>query len=83
MAKNNAPTKTELKILRFLADNDKSFGLAICKATKIFRGSIYVLLARTENKGLIVSHLEDNPADDYKGIPRRLYCLTDEGRKFL
>lgn len=60
-------------VLSFLAEHGESGGLAICKGTGIGQGTIYVLLMRMENEGLVRSRYELGPIDSRIGLRRRLY----------
>ncbi|MFZ5896429.1 MAG: PadR family transcriptional regulator [Myxococcota bacterium] len=80
----NLPTGTETEILRLLVERGESYGLALVKASngKLKRGTVYVLLQRLEDKGLVLSRQEDS-TPEYIGIPRRLYRATDVGGSVL
>lgn len=75
-------TATERQILEFLASGEM-YGLQLVAASngRLKRGSVYVLLGRMEEKGFVVSRLEDDP--HHSGLPRRLYRATAHGRRVL
>ena len=75
--------KTAL-ILEMLAERRKAYGLELVdsSAGRLKRGSIYVMLNRTEDQNLISSWLEDAP-EGRKGPPRRLYKITGQGERAL
>jgi len=60
------------------------YGLEIVSASggRVKRGTVYVTLARMEDKGLVASRQEDPPAAA-GGLPRRLYTPTALGRRLL
>jgi PadR family transcriptional regulator, regulatory protein PadR len=74
----------ETLILELLTEGDEMYGLELVAASKrgLKRGTIYVTLARMEDKGYVTSRLEDPPADE-GGLPRRLYKPTAHGRRVL
>jgi DNA-binding PadR family transcriptional regulator len=60
------------------------YGLELVTASEgaLKRGTVYVTLGRMEEKGLIVSRVEDEtPANG--GLPRRLYKPTAFGKQLL
>jgi PadR family transcriptional regulator len=71
-------------ILELLIQRDELYGLQLVSASKrkLKRGTVYVTLARMEDKGYITSRLEAAPAD-VGGMPRRLYQATPLGRRIL
>ena len=75
-------TKTELLILNLLSEVRERYGLEMVKASngKLKRGTVYVLLNRLADKGLVDSRLVDPPAGTL-GSPRRLYSITGSGQK--
>lgn len=78
------PSPVETKVLEILVEKGESYGLAIVNASNggIKRGTVYVILQRMEEKGLVESRQEDvTPA--YIGIPRRLYKITGVGSRVL
>lgn len=76
-------TKESL-ILELLVREKEMYGLQLVAASKrrLKRGTVYVTLGRMEQKGYIVSRLEDAPPDA-GGLPRRLYEPTTLGRRVL
>jgi DNA-binding PadR family transcriptional regulator len=74
----------EFLILDLLAERGELYGLQLVAASrrKLKRGTVYVTLGRMEEKGYIVSRLEDAPAY-MGGLPRRLYQATSLGRQVL
>jgi DNA-binding PadR family transcriptional regulator len=76
------PTK-ELRVLDLLAaKSSPAYGLELVRRSKgdLPRGSVYVLLDRLEEKGLVESWQEDQP-DEHAGLPRRLYKITASGQR--
>ncbi|MEU6782903.1 PadR family transcriptional regulator [Nonomuraea angiospora] len=47
--------------------------------TDIAKGTVYALLVRIEQRGLV--DVEEVPSE--KGPPRKVYCLTAQGRAYL
>lgn len=76
------PTAKERRVLDYLAANGESFGADMLAGGALDRrGTMYVLLARMEDRGFIKSH---DAVDTYgTGLPRRVYRLTDAGRAAL
>ena len=74
---------TERLILDLLRQGEL-FGLQLVDRSEgaLKRGTVYVTLGRMEEKGYIVSRLEDAPPD-MGGMPRRLYKATPLGRRVL
>ena len=71
----------ETLILDLLRGSEK-YGLELVTASggALKRGTVYVTLGRMEDKGLIVSRVEDDtPA--LGGLPRRLYKPTAYGKQ--
>jgi DNA-binding PadR family transcriptional regulator len=80
------PSATEAQVLRLLIAHGESYGLELVKVSggSLKRGTVYVLLDRMEDKGLIESREEDEPAaDGYVGITRRLYKARGAGVRAL
>jgi DNA-binding PadR family transcriptional regulator len=77
------PAKQEL-ILDLLVGRREMYGLELVTASRgrLKRGTVYVTLARMEEKGYIKSHLEDAPPEA-GGLPRRVYEATPFGRRVL
>jgi DNA-binding PadR family transcriptional regulator len=74
----------EALILDLLVRESEMYGLQLVATSKgrLKRGTVYVTLARMEEKGFISSRLEHGPADE-GGLPRRLYEPTTFGRRVL
>jgi PadR family transcriptional regulator len=74
----------ETLILELIVAGEEMYGLELVSASRrrLKRGTIYVTLARMEDKGYVTSRLEDPPADA-GGLPRRLYRPTALGRRVL
>jgi DNA-binding PadR family transcriptional regulator len=72
----------ESVILALLVQGDEMYGLQLVAASKrrLKRGTVYVTLGRMEDKGYVLSRLED-PPPDAGGLPRRLYRATPLGRR--
>lgn len=73
--------KEEL-ILDLLGRSKEMYGLELVAASdgELKRGTVYVTLARMEEKGFISSRLDDDPPPS-GGLPRRLYTATSYGRQ--
>ena len=76
-------SRTEHLILGLLAD-DESFGLELVERSKggLKRGTVYVTLARMQEKGYVESRTEPSPPGGI-GLPRRLYRPTAHGLRVL
>src|SRR5215475_6148409 len=74
----------EALILHLLVARPDCYGLELVSNSKgrLKRGTVYVTLGRLEDKGLITSKLDDEPAPT-GGLPRRLYAPTATGRRVL
>ena len=74
----------ELLVLELLVRGKALYGLELVSASRrrLKRGTVYVTLGRMEEKGYIVSSLED-PPPGAGGLPRRLYSPTALGRRVL
>ena len=72
---------TESLVLDLLRTRER-YGLELVDASggRLKRGSIYVTLARMEDKGFVESWQEERPPGAI-GLPRRLYRATDYGLK--
>lgn len=77
-----AVSSLEALILDLLAARDHAYGLELVTASKgqLKRGSIYVTLGRMEQKGLVISTLDERPGE---GPSRRLYAPTAQGLRAL
>jgi DNA-binding PadR family transcriptional regulator len=72
---------TESLVMELLRGRER-YGLELVDASRgtLKRGSVYVILARMEEKGFVDSrHEERSPGAS--GLPRRLYRATPYGRK--
>lgn len=74
----------ESLILELLTRDGELYGLQLVAASRrqLKRGTVYVTLGRMEQKGYIVSRLDDTPPPG-GGLPRRLYAPTALGRRVL
>jgi DNA-binding PadR family transcriptional regulator len=74
-------SKTESLVMELLRRRER-YGLELVDASsgELKRGSVYVILARMEDKGFVESRQEDR-AEGVSGLPRRLYKATPYGRK--
>jgi PadR family transcriptional regulator, regulatory protein PadR len=74
----------ESLILELLVREKELYGLQMVAASKrrLKRGTVYVTLGRMEEKGYIVSRLEDAPPRA-GGLSRRVYQPTPLGRRVL
>ena len=72
---------TESLVMELLRGRER-YGLELVDASDgaLKRGSVYVTLARMEEKGFVDSRQEDR-AQGTSGLPRRLYRATPYGRK--
>lgn len=73
----------ELVILRMLASGDL-YGQEMVDRSEgeLKRGTVYVTLARMEDKGFVESHQESRPQRE-GGLPRRKYKISGEGQRAL
>ena len=69
------------RVLRvFLADvSARRYGYDLMKAAKLPSGTLYPMLARQEDEGLVTSEWEPLPGDGSGRPPRKYYQLTGEG----
>ena len=69
-------------ILDLLGRSNEMYGLELVAASggELKRGTVYVTLSRMEEKGFIVSRIDDEPPR-LGGLPRRLYAATLVGRQ--
>jgi PadR family transcriptional regulator, regulatory protein PadR len=74
-------SRTESLVMKLLRGGER-YGLELVDASggALKRGSVYVTLARMEEKGFIESRQEDRP-HGASGLPRRLYRATPYGVK--
>jgi DNA-binding PadR family transcriptional regulator len=86
MARRQPPvrlTAKEREILKLLIEQGaEMYGLQMvaCSRGRLSRGSVYVLLDRLEERGLVRSRLEER-GSGVSGIARRLYLPTGHGRR--
>jgi PadR family transcriptional regulator, regulatory protein PadR len=69
------------RVLRvFLADVPaRHYGYDLMKAAKLPSGTLYPMLARLQEQGLVTSEWEPQPADASGRPPRKYYQLTGDG----
>jgi DNA-binding PadR family transcriptional regulator len=74
-------SRTESLVLDLLRGRER-YGLELVDASRgsLKRGSVYVILARMEEKGFVESRQEERSSGT-SGLPRRLYRATPYGRK--
>ena len=74
-------SRTESLVLDLLRSRER-YGLELVDASRgaLKRGSVYVILARMEEKGFVESRQEERTSGT-SGLPRRLYRATPYGRK--
>jgi PadR family transcriptional regulator, regulatory protein PadR len=74
-------SRTESLVMELLRGRER-YGLELVDASDgtLKRGSVYVILARMEEKGFVDSRQEERTAGA-SGAPRRLYRATPYGRK--
>jgi PadR family transcriptional regulator, regulatory protein PadR len=64
----------------FLADvSARHYGYDLMKAAKLPSGTLYPMLARLQDQGLVASQWEPQPADGSGRPPRKYYQLTGDG----
>lgn len=71
------------RVLRvFLADvSARHYGYDLMKAARLPSGTLYPLLARLHDQGLVTSEWEHRPDDPGGRPPRKYYQLTAEGAR--
>ena len=83
MSRESLPSisSTESLIVELLRDRER-YGLELIEASggRLKRGTIYVTLARMEEKGFVVSRQEERQPGAI-GLPRRMYQVTPYGLK--
>ena len=74
-------SRTESLVMELLRGRER-YGLELVDASgdSLKRGSVYVILARMEEKGFVDSRQEERPPGA-GGLPRRLYRATPYGKK--
>jgi DNA-binding PadR family transcriptional regulator len=76
--KLTAPLERVLRV--FLADvSARHYGYDLMKAAKLPSGTLYPMLARLQDQGLVASQWEPQPDDAAGRPPRKYYQLTGEG----
>lgn len=76
--KLTAPMERVLRV--FLADvSARRYGYDLMKAARLPSGTLYPLLARLHDQGLVASEWENRPGDPDGRPPRKYYQLTAEG----
>lgn len=77
-------SKTKVTILMLLRADIELFGLEMVKMSegRLKRGTVYVVLQRMEKDGLISGRNEERKPPEI-GIPRRIYRLTDTGKRIV
>lgn len=76
-------SEKEMLIIRLMINNKPPiYGLDLVNKSEgtLKPGTVYVTLARMEDKGYI-SGVTEEPRPGYKGLPRRLYRLEAKGRQ--
>jgi PadR family transcriptional regulator PadR len=75
------PTASLERVLRlFLADiSAQHYGYDLMKAARLPSGTLYPMLARLQEQGLVTSQWEPQPEDAGGRPPRKYYQLTGEG----
>ena len=82
LRENVSISATEEKVLLLLEDQGEKCGIEVALSSNIKRGTVYVTLARMENKGLVTSRLEP-PNKGERGPARRVFTLTRFERRVL
>jgi DNA-binding PadR family transcriptional regulator len=79
------PSGKEIVVLRLLRGAPASgmYGLELVSESEgsLGAGSVYVVLSRMQEKGLVKSHTPQS--DDHPGLPRPRYRITALGQKSL
>jgi|SRR5215469_6878429 len=76
--KLTAPLERVLRV--FLADvSARHYGYDLMKAAKLPSGTLYPMLARLQDQGLVSSEWEPQPQDVAGRPPRKYYQLTGDG----
>jgi DNA-binding PadR family transcriptional regulator len=77
-------SEKEALILGLLIASGEMYGLEIVAKSdgEVGRGTVYVTLARMQEKGYVDSKQEEQ-APGATGLPRRLYRVTGEGLRVL
>jgi PadR family transcriptional regulator PadR len=71
------------RVLRvFLEDTTaRRYGYDLMKAARLPSGTLYPMLARLQDEGLVTSEWEPQPGDNGGRPPRKYYQLTGEGAR--
>ena len=71
------------RVLRVFLDDPAAprYGYDLMKAAGLPSGTLYPMLARLQDEGLVTSRWEPQPADGTGRPPRRYYQLTAEGTR--
>ena len=80
-ARSPSMSRTESLVMELLRGRER-YGLELVDRSNgaLKRGSVYVILARMEEKGFVESRQEER-SPGVSGLPRRLYRATPYGRK--
>ncbi|WP_417613227.1 PadR family transcriptional regulator [Parasphingorhabdus sp.] len=79
MRKTRAPSKaTKQALIALFNAPDSLHGYEIMQLTGIKPGTLYPMLARLEDQGMLASHWQETTVGGRP--PRHLYGLTDAGR---
>lgn len=80
---NPFASSTELLVLQLLNSSTGMYGLELVRESgdKLKRGTVYVVLGRLQERGLVRSKAEKNAT--HPGLPRPRYSLTQDGRRML
>lgn len=82
MTRSRKPSNATMRILNCLVGNvDGLHGYGLMQDSGLASGTLYPILKRLSDRGWLVKKW-DTPSDD-SGPPRRIYKLTDLGRKNL
>lgn len=73
-------TQTALILARFLS-SPSAHGYQLMQETGLSSGTLYVILNRLYDYGFLEAEWE-NLEDDASGRPRRVYTLTEKGRRY-
>jgi PadR family transcriptional regulator PadR len=78
LVKLTGPLERVLRV--FLADaSARQYGYDLMKAAQLPSGTLYPMLARLQDQGLVTSEWEPQPDDASGRPPRKYYQLTGEG----
>jgi PadR family transcriptional regulator, regulatory protein PadR len=72
-------TLAVIGVLMTAGPSDRVWGLRLCEEANLGSGTVYPLLERLENAGIVTSFWEDPPPANRP--PRRFYELTSSGRQ--